>query len=68
LFVSSEITSSSVSFDFEEGFDSKLHQLLSIIAVPTYLLIDKEGNLVSYNADKPYKAELKEQLLNLAAK
>lgn len=55
-------------YRFKKGFDSKLHQLLSIIAVPTYLLIDKEGNLVSYNADKPYKAELKEQLLNLAAK
>lgn len=55
-------------YRFDNGFDSKLHQSLSIIAVPTYLLIDKEGKLVSYKADRPGNPKLKEQLLKLAAK
>jgi len=55
-------------YRFDNGFNSKLHQSLSIIAVPTYLIIDKEGKLVSYNADRPGNPKLKEQLLKLAAK
>ncbi len=54
-------------YRFDNGFDSKLHQSLSIIAVPTYLIIDKEGKLVTYNADRPGNPNLKEQLLKLAA-
>ena len=55
-------------YRFDNGFDSKLHKSLSIIAVPTYLLINKEGKLVSYNADRPGSPKLKEQLLELASK
>ncbi|MFA9370228.1 MAG: TlpA family protein disulfide reductase [Labilibaculum antarcticum] len=55
-------------YRFDNKFNSKLHKLLSITAVPTYLIIDKEGNLVSYNADRPGNPKLKEQLLKLAAK
>lgn len=55
-------------YRFDNGFNSKLHQSLSIIAVPTYLIIDKEGKLVSYNADRPGNPNLKEQLLKLASK
>jgi thiol-disulfide isomerase/thioredoxin len=55
-------------YRFDNNFNSKLHQLLSINAVPTYLIIDKEGKLVSYKADRPGNPKLKEQLLKLASK
>ncbi|MDM8159544.1 TlpA disulfide reductase family protein [Labilibaculum sp. K2S] len=55
-------------YRFANGFNSKLHQLLSINAVPTYIIIDKDGRLISYNADRPNNPKLKEQLLQLAGR
>lgn len=41
-------------YRFEKGFDAKLLEELSIMAVPTYLMIDKNGKLISYKAERPY--------------
>lgn len=52
---------------FERGFNSKMHELFDIMAVPTYMLIDKEGKLVAYNAERPtnYSWKLNQDLKNL---
>ena len=61
-------------YRFEKEFNSKLHNMFSIRAVPTYLLIDKQGNLVSYNAERPFNMswqvnlKLEEKLIELADK
>lgn len=55
-------------YRFDNKFDSKLHKSLSLIAVPTYLIIDKEGKLISYDAGRPGSPKLKEQLISLATK
>ncbi|MRT94577.1 TlpA disulfide reductase family protein [Ancylomarina sp. 16SWW S1-10-2] len=60
-------------YRFEKGFSSKLHRLFNIILVPTYILIDKEGNLVSYKAERPFNnkwqenSELEKKLIDLAS-
>jgi thiol-disulfide isomerase/thioredoxin len=60
-------------YRFEKGFQSELHKLLNIIAVPTYMLIDKEGKLVSYNEERPYNnmgqinSDLESKLIDLAS-
>ncbi|MGQ1910100.1 TlpA family protein disulfide reductase [Marinifilum sp. RC60d5] len=59
-------------YRFEKGFNSKLHQLFNIIIIPTYILIDKEGKLVSYNAERPNKGrqdnpDLEKILIKLAS-
>ncbi len=47
-------------YRFEKEFNSKLHESFSIRAVPTYLLINKQGNLVSYDAERPYNMRMQE--------
>lgn len=59
-------------YRFEKGFNSKLHQLFNIISIPTYILIDKEGKLVSYKAERPNKGrqdnpDLEKILIKLAS-
>lgn len=53
------------------SFNAKILQLFSINYVPDYMIIDKKGKLVSYNADRPvkngkYNSELQKQLIELA--
>lgn len=47
-------------YRFEKGFDAKLLEELSIMAVPTYLMIDKNGKLISYKAERPYNNMMQE--------
>ena len=60
-------------YRFEKGFDSELHKLLNIMIVPTYILIDKEGKLVSYDEERPnnnkgqINSDLKSKLIDLAS-
>lgn len=60
-------------YRFEKGVNSKLHELFNIMAIPAYILIDKKGNLVSYNAERPYNRmmqenpELEKILIDLAS-
>lgn len=35
------------------GFNSRLHRFMEINWVPCYMIFDKEGRLVDYNADRP---------------
>lgn len=61
-------------YRFEKGFDAKLLEAFSIMAVPTYLMIDKEGKLISYKAERPYNnmmqenPELEKELIELSGK
>ncbi len=61
-------------YRFAKGFKSKMHEIFNIIAVPTYLLIDKQGNLVSYKAERPFNrkfqanTKLEKKLIELAEK
>jgi thiol-disulfide isomerase/thioredoxin len=61
-------------YRFKKGFHSKLHDKFRIRAVPTYMLIDKQGKLVSYDAERPYNKKmktnpkLKKRLSDLASK
>ncbi len=56
------------------GFDSKINQLFEIFWVPNYMIIDKEGKLVDYKADRPTaevehdESDLLKQLKVLAQK
>ena len=60
-------------YRFAKGFDSRLHNLWNIMSVPTYILIDKEGKLVSYKAERPFNnrweenSKLEKILIDLAS-
>ncbi|NLT50491.1 MAG: TlpA family protein disulfide reductase [Ignavibacteria bacterium] len=47
-------------YRFEKGFGAKLLEAFSIIAVPTYLMFDKEGKLLSYKAERPFNNMMQE--------
>lgn len=59
-------------YRFEKGFYSKLHEVFNITYVPNYMIVDKNGNLVSYNAERPFSGnwqentELEKTLADLA--
>jgi thiol-disulfide isomerase/thioredoxin len=59
---------------FKNGFNSKIHEFMGINWVPNYMIFDKEGKLVSYNADRPTAEDengispLETQLRTLAIK
>ncbi|WP_462317503.1 TlpA family protein disulfide reductase [Marinilabilia sp.] len=62
-------------YRFKDGFNSRLHQFMEINWVPCYMIFDKEGKLVNYNADRPSKAvegdkpcQLEKELRLLASK
>lgn len=61
-------------YRFAKGFSAKMLKLFNTMAVPTYMIIDKQGHLVSYKADRPLKngfsfnEELVEQLRELSKK
>lgn len=61
-------------YRFEKGFDAKLLEDLGIMAVPTYLMIDKDGKLISYKAERPFNnmmqenPELEKKLIELSGK
>jgi len=61
-------------YRFEKGFNSELHSTYGIMSVPTYILIDKKGHLISYNAERPFdnewneNQELEKTLIELASK
>lgn len=38
---------------FKNGFNSKLHEFMGIMWVPNYMIFDKKGHLVNYNAERP---------------
>ena len=40
-------------YRFKNGFNSRLHQFLEINWVPCYMIFDKKGNLINFNADRP---------------
>ncbi len=37
----------------ENGFNSRLHKFMEINWVPSYMIFDKEGKLIDFNADRP---------------
>lgn len=57
----------------EHGFNSQLHKFMEINWVPCYMIIDKEGRLTDYNANRPSQmvehgeTELEKTLKNLAS-
>jgi thiol-disulfide isomerase/thioredoxin len=36
-----------------KGFDSRLHKFMEINWVPSYMIFDKEGKMIDFNADRP---------------
>ncbi len=60
-------------YRFAHGFHSRLHDAFSIMAIPSYILIDKHGNLISYKAERPFNnqwqpnAKLEKELIHLAS-
>ncbi|TLX76550.1 TlpA family protein disulfide reductase [Labilibacter sediminis] len=57
----------------KNGFNSKMLQFMEIKWVPNYMIFDKEGKLVSFNADRPSRSiekgetKLEKTLRDLAA-
>ena len=58
----------------ENRFDSRLHKFMEINWVPSYMIFDKDGRLIDFNADRPSKSiergetELEKTLRDLALK
>ncbi|MCG8477033.1 MAG: hypothetical protein MI784_16320 [Cytophagales bacterium] len=38
---------------FDKGFGASMLAFMGIYGVPRYMIFDKEGRLVDYNADRP---------------
>ncbi|ASB50329.1 TlpA family protein disulfide reductase [Alkalitalea saponilacus] len=61
-------------FVMVNGFDSRLHKFMEINWVPCYMIFDKDGKLVDYNADRPTpliergETQLEKTLIELALK
>ena len=55
-------------YRLKDGFDSKFLQFMEINWVPCHMIIDKEGNLIDFNAPRPEEDILENTLLELAAK
>lgn len=59
---------------FSKEFDSRLLRFMEINWVPNYMIFDKEGKLVDFNADRPSQAvekietRLEKTLRDLASK
>ncbi|TDQ79110.1 thiol-disulfide isomerase/thioredoxin [Sphingobacterium yanglingense] len=49
----------------DKAFDTDFVQLYNINAIPRFILLDPEGNVVSPNANRPSDPKLKEELLSL---
>jgi thiol-disulfide isomerase/thioredoxin len=47
-------------YRFAKGFNSRLHSFMGINWVPNYMIFDKEGKLLNYNASRPGKHTEKE--------
>lgn len=41
-------------YRFAKGFGAKMLKLFNTMAVPTYMIVDKEGKLVNYKAERPF--------------
>ena len=58
----------------ENGYNSKLHKFMEINWVPCYMIFDKEGKLIDFNADRPSsmvestETKLEKTLKELASK
>jgi thiol-disulfide isomerase/thioredoxin len=58
----------------ENGFNSRLHKFMEINWVPCYMIFDKEGKLIDFNADRPSsmienaETDLEKTLKQLASK
>ncbi|HPR32680.1 MAG TPA: TlpA disulfide reductase family protein [Prolixibacteraceae bacterium] len=44
-------------YELKNGFYSRLHKFMEINWVPCYMIFDKEGKLVNYQADRPSVAD-----------
>ncbi|MFD2556259.1 TlpA family protein disulfide reductase [Sphingobacterium tabacisoli] len=49
----------------DKAFDTDFVQLYNINAIPRFILLDPEGNVVSPNANRPSDPKLREELLGL---
>jgi len=57
----------------ENGFDSRLYKFMEINWIPCYMIFDKQGNLIDFNADRPYVSknrisDIEKKLKGLAEK
>ncbi len=58
----------------KNGFNSRLHKFMEINWVPCYMIFNKEGKLIDFNADRPsrmierFETELEKTLKELASK
>lgn len=50
---------------YKKGFKSKMLDFMNISGVPAYMIFDKEGKLVDYDAERPSDKNLEERLLKL---
>jgi len=50
-------------FRFSKGFNAKLLKFMKINWVPNYMLIDKDGTLLSFNAARPTNPQIEEKLM-----
>ena len=61
-------------YSFMNGFNAKLLRYMGINYVPCYMIFDKKGNLINYNADRPTsmventQTSLEKTLIELAQK
>lgn len=50
---------------FKNGFDSKMLNFMNIKGVPHYMIFDKEGRLIDYNAERPSDNNIEKKLVKL---